>query len=70
MNIKLPKENITCEITAIESLSRAVVETYLKIESISKEKFNENSQIPAPPINQTEASTSSGETSRSSTQTD
>ena len=70
MNIKLPAENITCEITAMESLSRALVKTYLKSESISKGKCNENSQIPVPTINQTGASTSSSETSRTSTQTD
>ena len=54
----------------METLSRAVVETYLKSESISKGKFDENSQIPVPTINQTEASTSSGETSGTSNQTD
>ena len=70
MNIKLPRKNITCEITASESFSKAGVETYLKSESIIKEKFNENSQIPVPPINQTESSTSSGKTCGSSTQTD
>ena len=29
-NIKLPAENMTCDITAMEALSRATVETYLK----------------------------------------
>ena len=43
MNLKLPSENITWEKTAMQSLSRAVVETYLKSKSISKGKFNENS---------------------------
>ena len=70
MNVKLPTENITCEITAMESLSRAVVETYLKRESISKGKFDEDSHIPVPTINQTKASTSSCETSDTSNQTD
>ena len=54
----------------MKSLSRAVAETYLKSQSISKGKFNKYSQIPVPPINQTEASTSSGEIPGTSTQTD
>ena len=70
INIKLPTENIASKITAMESLSRAVVDIYLNSKSISKGKFNENSQIPVPPINQTEASTSSGELSGTSTQID
>ena len=44
--IKLPTENMTCDITNMEALSRATVETYLKNQKLTNNKFNELSELP------------------------
>ena len=50
-NIKLPAENIPCNITAMKALSRATVETYLRNWALTKGKFNEQSELPVPITN-------------------
>ena len=37
---------MTCDITVMEALSRATVETYLKNQTLTKGKFDESSELP------------------------
>ena len=45
-NIKLSAENMTCDITNMKALSRATVETYLRNQALTKNKFDESSELP------------------------